>query len=63
MPSFVTVPYYKNDEDGLVISKVLKRLRCVIVLVGFKGGHTIILTKDQWELLFTTIKDELREPI
>jgi hypothetical protein len=62
MPSFEMGPLYGNDETGLIVSKVLKRLRCVIVLVSFKGGHTIILNKDQMGLLFTTIKDELREP-
>ena len=56
-----TIPLYENEETGVKIMKILNKLRAVIVIVGFEGGHTIILSKDQWELLFTTIKDELRE--
>ena len=53
--------FYKNDEIRIV--RFLKNLKCIAVLVGYKSGHTIILSEPQWELLFTTIKDELREPI
>ena len=63
MPLLTSRTTYQDEERGIKIVRFMKDLKCIFLLVGFKDGQTIILSEPQWELLFTTIKDELREPI
>jgi len=52
---------YRYEETGITIIRLMRDLKCIIVLVCFKSGQCLIMSESQWELLFATIKDELRD--